>query len=87
MSGSAQEKGTAFDRHLVLEQLGGWRGMVDASLPTIAFIVGNSVRGLTVGIWSAVVLPGGLPHRRLPLAVGHGRPTVSRRSARTTGCR
>src|SRR3978361_31696 len=42
-----------FDRHLVLEQLGGVRGMVDASLPTIAFIVGN-IRGLAVGIWSAV---------------------------------
>jgi hypothetical protein len=43
-----------FDRHLVLEQLGGWRGMVDASLPTIAFIVGNAIGGLTPGIWSAV---------------------------------
>ena len=42
------------DRHLVLEQLGGWRGMVDASLPTIAFIVGNAVGGLVPGIWSAV---------------------------------
>jgi uncharacterized protein DUF3159 len=44
-----------FDRHTVLEQLGGWRGMVDASLPTIAFIVANSVGGLTVGIWAAAV--------------------------------
>lgn len=43
-----------FDRHLVLEQLGGWRGMLDASLPTVAFIVGNAVGGLTPGIWSAV---------------------------------
>jgi hypothetical protein len=43
-----------FDRQLVLEQLGGWRGMLDASLPTVAFIVGNSVGGLTPGIWSAV---------------------------------
>jgi len=42
------------DRHLVLDQLGGWRGMVDASLPTIAFIVANGIGGLTVGIWSAV---------------------------------
>ncbi|GAA4754701.1 DUF3159 domain-containing protein [Modestobacter marinus] len=46
--------GTTFDRHLVLDQLGGWRGMVDASLPTIAFIVANSVGGLTVGIWAAL---------------------------------
>jgi hypothetical protein len=44
----------AFDRHLVLEQLGGWRGMLDASLPTIAFIIANSLGGLTVGIWAAV---------------------------------
>jgi hypothetical protein len=43
-----------FDRHLVLEQLGGWRGMLDASLPTIAFIVANAVGGLWPGIWAAV---------------------------------
>jgi hypothetical protein len=43
-----------FDRHVVLDQLGGWRGMVDASLPTVAFIVANSLGGLRVGIWSAV---------------------------------
>ena len=43
-----------FDRHLVLEQLGGWRGMVDAALPTIAFIVANSIGGLRTGIWAAV---------------------------------
>src|SRR3954464_13000840 len=46
-----------FDRHLVLEQLGGWRGMVDASLPTLAFIVANSVGGLTVGIWAGAGAP------------------------------
>jgi hypothetical protein len=44
-----------FDRHLVLEQLGGWRGMVDATLPTIAFVVGNSLGGLVPGIWAAAV--------------------------------
>ena len=44
----------ALDRHLVLEQLGGWRGMVDASLPTIAFLVGNVIGGLQSGIWAAV---------------------------------
>ena len=46
--------GVIFDRHLVLEQLGGWRGMVDASLPTVAFIVANSVAGLRAGIWAAL---------------------------------
>ncbi|MGY1616293.1 DUF3159 domain-containing protein [Geodermatophilus sp. SYSU D00691] len=44
----------AFDRHLVLEQLGGWRGMVDATLPTVAFIVANSLGGLRIGIWTAL---------------------------------
>jgi uncharacterized protein DUF3159 len=43
-----------FDRHLVLEQLGGWRGMVDASLPTVAFILANAVDGLRTGIWAAL---------------------------------
>lgn len=43
-----------FDRHLVLEQLGGWRGMVDATVPTIAFIVANGIGGLRAGIWAAL---------------------------------
>jgi Protein of unknown function (DUF3159) len=51
---SAGASPLAFDRHLVLEQLGGWRGMFDASLPTVAFIVANAVAGLTVGIWTAL---------------------------------
>lgn len=56
MTADPVDDGTSFrfDRHLVLEQLGGWRGMVDASLPTVAFIVANAVGGLIPGIWSAV---------------------------------
>lgn len=41
------------DRHLVLDQLGGWRGMIDVSLPTAAFVVANGFGGLTAGIWAA----------------------------------
>ena len=60
--GSAQEgddaadapRAVAFDRHLVLDQLGGWRGMLDATLPTVAFVVANSVAGLRAGIWAAL---------------------------------
>ena len=48
------ERAVTFDRHLVLDQLGGWRGMVDATLPTIAFIVANSLDGLRTGIWAAL---------------------------------
>jgi hypothetical protein len=43
-----------FDRHLVLDQLGGWRGMLDATLPTLAFILANAWGGLRVGIWAAL---------------------------------
>lgn len=50
----ARAPALAFDRRLVLEQLGGWRGMLDASLPTIAFVVGDLVGGLRPGIWAAV---------------------------------
>jgi hypothetical protein len=45
-----------FDRHLVLEQLGGWRGMVDATLPTVAFIVANAIGGLKAGVWGALAV-------------------------------
>jgi hypothetical protein len=44
----------AFDRHLVLDQLGGWRGMLDATLPTVAFVVANALSGLWTGIWAAL---------------------------------
>ncbi len=55
--GSGDATGAAplvFDRHLVLEQLGGWRGMVDATVPTLAFIVANGIGGLRAGIWAAL---------------------------------
>jgi Protein of unknown function (DUF3159) len=50
----AEPEPALFDRHLVLEQLGGWRGMVDATLPTVAFIVANALDGLRTGIWAAL---------------------------------
>ena len=51
---AAGPRGVVFDRHLVLDQLGGWRGMLDTTLPTVAFVVANSVAGLRAGIWSAL---------------------------------
>jgi Protein of unknown function (DUF3159) len=53
-AGARNDKPVTFDRHLVLDQLGGWRGMLDAGLPTVAFIVANSVAGLRTGIWAAL---------------------------------
>ncbi len=48
------EPAVVFDRQLVIDQLGGWRGMVDATVPTVAFIVANALWGLRTGIWSAL---------------------------------
>ncbi|WNV73989.1 DUF3159 domain-containing protein [Geodermatophilus sp. DSM 44513] len=52
---AAAPRAVTFDRHLVLDSLGGWRGMLDATLPTVAFIVANSVAGLQAGIGAALV--------------------------------
>ncbi|MGY1834966.1 DUF3159 domain-containing protein [Blastococcus sp. SYSU DS0510] len=46
---------SAFDREQLLAQLGGWRGMLDATLPTVSFIVANGIAGLRTGIWAAVI--------------------------------
>ncbi|SDG30654.1 DUF3159 domain-containing protein [Klenkia brasiliensis] len=54
MSPAQGRRPVAFDRQLVLDSLGGWRGMVDVSLPTVAFVVANGLGGLTVGIWAAL---------------------------------
>lgn len=54
-TGQPENGKLTFDRHLVLDQLGGWRGMVDATLPTVAFVVANAIGGLTAGIWAALV--------------------------------
>jgi hypothetical protein len=52
--GQSGEPAIVFDRHMVLDQLGGWRGMVDATVPTVAFIVANGIGGLRTGIWAAL---------------------------------
>lgn len=50
----ADAPASLFDRDQMLAQLGGWRGMVDATLPTVAFVVANGIAGLRIGIWAAV---------------------------------
>ena len=42
-------------RDLVLESLGGWRGFVDAGLPSLCFIVANAIGGLTAAIWAGAI--------------------------------
>ena len=50
----ADGKRPVFGRDELLSQLGGWRGMVDATVPTLTFVVANGVAGLRAGIWAAV---------------------------------
>ncbi len=54
-SAGGEDAAPLFDRQMVLDQLGGWRGMIDAALPTVAFVVANSIAGLRAGIWAAGV--------------------------------
>jgi intracellular septation protein A len=39
---------------MLVEQMGGWRGLLDSTLPVIVFVVANTVGGLTVAIWAAL---------------------------------
>lgn len=43
-------------RQRFIDSFGGVRGMIDSAAPVIVFIVGNSLGGLNVGIWSAVAV-------------------------------
>lgn len=41
-------------RALIMQSIGGWKGMVDSGLPVVVFVIANAIWGLTAGIWSAV---------------------------------
>lgn len=55
----AAESGASSDerpyREMMLQSIGGWRGMVDSALPVVVFVVANVLGGLTVAIWAAVI--------------------------------
>jgi hypothetical protein len=53
-AGYRDDDTVVFDRQLVIDSLGGWRGMLDATLPTLAFLIAHSVGGLRPGIWAAL---------------------------------
>ena len=42
-------------REMMLGSIGGWRGMFDSGLPVLVFVVANTIGGLRVAVWSAVV--------------------------------
>jgi Protein of unknown function (DUF3159) len=39
---------------LLMESLGGWRGLVDSGLPVVVFVAANAIGGLTTAIWAAI---------------------------------
>jgi len=39
---------------LLVESIGGWRGLVDSGLPVVVFVGTNAAAGLTAAIWAAI---------------------------------
>ncbi len=39
---------------LLVESIGGWRGLVDSGLPVVVFVAVNAAAGLTAAVWAAV---------------------------------
>jgi hypothetical protein len=39
---------------LLVESIGGWRGLVDSGLPVVVFVAANAAAGLTAAIWAAI---------------------------------
>jgi hypothetical protein len=39
---------------LLVESVGGWRGLFDSGLPVVVFIAANAIGGLTPAIWAAI---------------------------------
>ena len=39
---------------MLVESIGGWRGLVDSGLPVVVFVAANSIGGLPAAIWAAV---------------------------------
>ncbi len=41
-------------RQLFIDSIGGWRGLLDSTLPVVVFIVANTLGGLDVAVWTAI---------------------------------
>ncbi|HEV7653402.1 MAG TPA: DUF3159 domain-containing protein [Mycobacteriales bacterium] len=39
---------------MLVESIGGWRGLIDSGLPVVVFVAVNAVAGLQAAIWAAV---------------------------------
>jgi len=41
-------------RPMIIDSIGGWRGMLDSGLPVVVFVAANAAAGLSAGIWAAL---------------------------------
>lgn len=54
MTGPAPGPAGERPKPLLVESIGGWRGLVDSGLPVVVFVAANAAAGLTAAIWAAV---------------------------------
>lgn len=54
MTGAADEPAAARSTPMLVESIGGWRGLVDSGLPVVVFVAVNAAAGLRAAIWAAV---------------------------------
>lgn len=51
---SGAPDGGARPKPLLIESIGGWRGLVDSGLPVVVFVAVNAAAGLTAAVWAAI---------------------------------
>ena len=51
---SADVNQTRSMRDLVIDSIGGWRGVLDSVLPAVGFIIANIIAGLQPAIWTGI---------------------------------
>ncbi len=47
---------TRSTRDMVIDSIGGWRGVLDSALPALAFIIANVIAGLQPAIWAGIAI-------------------------------
>lgn len=53
-SAAADREPAARPTPLLVESIGGWRGLIDSGLPVVVFVAVNAAAGLRAAIWAAV---------------------------------
>jgi hypothetical protein len=51
---TAEEAGQPRQPPLLVESIGGWRGLFDSGVPVVVFVAANAAAGLTPALWAAI---------------------------------